>query len=45
MMFPSLRGGALDNSGHQEQFCGEVDDGLSAYNYVRKLKHVAPKRA
>ena len=44
MMFPSLRGGAPDNPGYQEQFYGEVDDVLSAYDYVSKLKHVDPKR-
>jgi len=44
MMFPSLRGGAADNPGHQEQFYGEVDDVISAYDYVSNLTHVDSKR-
>ncbi len=43
MMFPSLRGGNL-NPGHREGFYGEVNDVLSAADYLAGLPYVDPKR-
>jgi dipeptidyl aminopeptidase/acylaminoacyl peptidase len=43
MMFPSLRGGNK-NPGFIENFYGEVDDVLSAADYLAKLDYVDPKR-
>lgn len=43
MMYPSLRGGN-DNPGVKEGFLGEVDDVIAAYEYLRKLDYVDPKR-
>lgn len=39
MMYPSLRGGNA-NPGRQEGFLGEVDDIISAYNYLKTLPYV-----
>jgi dienelactone hydrolase len=43
MMFPSLRGGN-DNPGLREGFFGEVDDVLSAADYLAKQEFVDPHR-
>jgi dienelactone hydrolase len=43
MMFPTLRGGS-DNPGFHEGFFGEVDDILSAADYLAKQPFVDPKR-
>jgi dipeptidyl aminopeptidase/acylaminoacyl peptidase len=43
MMFPSLRGGN-DNPGFKEGFFGEVDDVLSAADYLGKREFVDPAR-
>jgi dipeptidyl aminopeptidase/acylaminoacyl peptidase len=43
MMFPSLRGGN-DNPGAKEGFLGEVDDVLSAAEYLEKIPYVDPQR-
>ncbi|HEX7761061.1 MAG TPA: prolyl oligopeptidase family serine peptidase [Caulobacteraceae bacterium] len=43
MMFPSLRGGNL-NPGHREGFYGEVNDVLSAADYLAALPYVDPAR-
>jgi acetyl esterase/lipase len=43
MMFPSLRGGN-DNPGIKEAFLGEVDDILSAADYLARQESVDPKR-
>jgi dienelactone hydrolase len=43
MMYPSFRGTA-DNPGYQESFYGEVNDIISAANYLAKVKYVDPKR-
>jgi len=43
MMFPSLRGGN-DNPGQREGFFGEVDDVLSAANFLERQDYVDPKR-
>ena len=42
MMFPSLRG--INNPGNIEQFYGEVEDVISAGEYLKTLKHIDPKR-
>ncbi len=44
MMYPSTRGGYQGNPGFQEYFYGEVNDVLSALEYVRKLDYVDPSR-
>ena len=43
MMFPHLRGRA-GNPGHIENFYGEVDDVISAFEYLSKLEYIDPKR-
>jgi acetyl esterase/lipase len=43
MMYPSLRGGN-DNPGYIENFYGEVDDVLSAADYLAKQSFVDPAR-
>jgi len=43
MMFPSLRGGN-QNPGFKEGFLGEVEDVLSAADYLSKLPYVDPER-
>lgn len=43
MMFPSLRGGN-QNPGVQENFYGEVDDVLAAYEHLAKVYYVDPAR-
>jgi len=43
MMFPSLRGGS-ENPGFEEGFFGEVDDVLSAAEYLAKQDYVDPQR-
>lgn len=43
MMYPSFRG-ANANPGFQEGFYGEVDDVISAYDYLSKLSYIDPKR-
>ena len=43
MMFPSLRGGN-DNPGAKECFYGEVDDVVSAFNFLRKQPYVDSTR-
>jgi alpha/beta superfamily hydrolase len=43
MMYPSLRGGNR-NPGLHENFYGEVNDILSALDYLKKLEYVDPKR-
>ncbi len=42
-MFPSLRGGN-DNPGRREGFLGEVDDILSATDYLASLSYVDPQQ-
>ena len=42
-MYPSLRGGNM-NPGYVEGFYGEVDDILSAYDFLTKQKYVDSKR-
>lgn len=44
MLFPTLRGGKADNPGFQEIFYGEVNDVLSARDYLAGLDHIDPKR-
>jgi len=44
MLFPTLRGGVGGNPGYQETFYGEVEDVISAFEYLKGLKHVDPKR-
>ncbi len=43
-MYPHLRGGSKGMPGHQEAFYGEVEDVISAYNFLAKQKNVDPKR-
>jgi alpha/beta superfamily hydrolase len=43
MMYPSMRGGNR-NPGLHESFYGEVDDILSALDYLKKQDYVDPKR-
>jgi acetyl esterase/lipase len=43
MMFPSLRGGN-QNPGSQENFYGEVDDVLAAFDFLAKQEFVDPSR-
>ncbi len=43
MMFPSLRGGNV-NPGFKEGFFGEVDDVLSATDFLARQTYVDPKR-
>ena len=43
MMFPSLRGGN-ENPGVQENFYGEVDDVLAAFEHLAKVYYVDPTR-
>jgi acetyl esterase/lipase len=43
LMFPSLRGGN-DNPGQREGFFGEVDDILSAADYLARQSYVDPQR-
>jgi len=43
MMYPTFRG-ANGNPGHVEGFYGEVDDVISAYEYLRKLSYVDHKK-
>jgi len=43
MMYPSLRGGNR-NPGFHESFYGEVNDILSALDYLKKQEYVDPKR-
>ena len=43
MMFPSLRGGN-DNPGKHEAFYGEVDDVLTAFDYLARQPYVMPDR-
>lgn len=43
MMFPHLRGRS-GNPGHIENLYGEVDDVISAFNFLSKQKHIDPKR-
>jgi len=43
MMFPSLRGGN-DNPGQREGYFGEVDDVLTAADYLIRQDYVDPKR-
>lgn len=43
MMYPSQRGGN-NNPGRREGFCGEVDDVLSATEYLVRLPYVDPER-
>jgi acetyl esterase/lipase len=43
MMYPSLRGGNR-NPGYHESFYGEVNDILSALDYLAKQEYVDPKR-
>jgi hypothetical protein len=43
MMFPTLRGGNVDN-GRREFFFGEVDDIHAAANHLAKLPYVDPAR-
>ena len=40
MMYPYLRGGGKNVPGFQEQFYGEVNDVISAYNYLCKQPHI-----
>lgn len=44
MMFPTVRGSEPGNPGFQELMYGEVDDVISAHDYLSKLKHIDPKR-
>ncbi len=43
MMYPSVRGGN-QNPGYHEDFYGEVNDIISAANYLAKLDYVDPNR-
>jgi dipeptidyl aminopeptidase/acylaminoacyl peptidase len=43
MMFPSLRGGN-NNPGIREGFFGEIDDVVSAFDYLSKQAYVDPNR-
>ncbi len=43
-MFPSLRGGNLENPGQRESFLGEVDDILAAHQYLAAQPSVDPDR-
>ncbi len=43
VMYPSFRG-SYGNPGLQQGFWGEVNDVISAYNYLRKQKGVDPKQ-
>lgn len=43
MMYPTLRG-TFGNPGYQENFLGEVDDVISAIQYLKSLSFVDPNR-
>lgn len=44
MMYPTLRGGTKGNPGVVEQFYGEVNDVISAAQYLKTLDYIDPNR-
>lgn len=44
MMFPTVRGANSENPGKSEQFYGEVNDVISAYDYLASLPYVDASR-